>query len=152
MTITVGQFRQDFTEFESKDRFPDGAITYYLKIAGLLLNAQRFAEMLDTATELFVAHNISIERRARDEALKGAQPGVTTGPVASKGVGPVSISYDVGLGLDPKAGHWNLTVYGTRLWDLISMFGAGPIQVNIGQAPPYVGAAWFGPYLGVWPP
>lgn len=150
-TITSAEFRTDFPEFESKARFPDGAINYYLKVADKLLNAERFGTMLDVATELFIAHNISIERRAQDEALRGGQPGVQTGPVASKGVGPVSISYSTADGLDPAAGHWNLTIYGTRLWALIQMFGAGPLQVNIGCNPLYTGGAWFGPWPGQWP-
>lgn len=151
MAVTFKTFRQNYPEFENADRFPDGAITYYKTIAGLLLNANRFQDMLDVATELFIAHNISIERRAQDEALRGGQPGVTTGPVTSKSVGPISVSYSVDAGIQLGAGHWNTTIYGLRFAELVSIFGAGPVQVNIGCGPSYSGPAWYGPWQGPWP-
>jgi len=45
-----------------------------------------------------------------------------------------------------NAGHWNLTVYGTRFIRFAKMFGAGPIQIGIGYNPsPFGGPAWPGP-------
>lgn len=151
MAVTEESFRQHYPEFQSKDRFPDGAITYYITLAGLLLSSARWSTLLDLGTELFIAHNIALERRAQDEAAKGAVPGQTTGPVNAKGVGPVSVGYDTANGIVQGAGHWNLTIYGTRFMELVSMFGAGPIQIGIGSTPPLsTQGAWYGPWPGPW--
>lgn len=129
MSIDIATFRQDYPEFASVTAYPDSGITYWLKIAGLLLNASRWQDMLDVGTELFVAHNLALERLAQKSAATGAVPGLSTGPVSSKTVGPVTQAYDTTAGIVPDAGHWNLTTFGTRFIQLVLMFGAGPIQV-----------------------
>jgi hypothetical protein len=144
MTITVQQFRADYPEFSSSSQYPNSAITYWLNLAYLLLNPSRWGSVLDTGAELFVAHNVAIEARAQAEAANGGIPGGQVGPINSKSVDKVSISYDTSTGIQEGAGHWNLTVYGTRLIKLARMFGAGPIQVGIGYDP-YGGGAWAGP-------
>jgi hypothetical protein len=160
VAITVASFRIDFPEFGSVVIYPNSVITYYLTLAGFLLSRTRFgcpvaavsnppSNMYDMATELFVAHHIAIEKQAMDAARTGGTPGVTTGPVASKSVGPVSISYSPGDVVSEGAGFWNLTVYGMRFWKLVMMFGAGPIQVGVGCAPLWNTGAWPGPL--VWP-
>jgi Protein of unknown function (DUF4054) len=83
----------------------------------------------DFATELFVGHNLVLERRAQDEADMGAAPGVTTGPIASKSVAQVSVSYDVAIAAVEGMGDLNLTIYGTRFAKLVKMFGMGPISI-----------------------
>ena len=128
MTVTIAAFRQDYPEF-SAAAYPDSGVTYWLTVAGLLLNASRWQDMLDVATELFVAHNLALERQAQKSATTGAVPGLSTGPVSSKTVGPVTQAYDTTAGIELDAGHWNLTTFGTRFINLVRMFGAGPIQV-----------------------
>ncbi len=129
MTVTVDSFRVDFPEFADTTAYPNGGVQYWLTLAGLLLNAQRFGTVLDTATELFVAHNLVLERQAQKAAAAGGAPGINTGPVSSKTVGPVTQAYDTQAGIEEDAGHWNLTTFGTRFMSLVKMFGAGPIQV-----------------------
>lgn len=104
--------------------------------------------LYDIATELFIAHNLVLERRAQDEAAAGAAPGVTTGPVASKSADKLSVSYDVAAGIDAKDGQWNLTIYGTRFIRLVKIRGMGPLTV-IGAGPPNgtFGPAWNGPIV-----
>lgn len=130
MTVNIATFRADYPEFANAATYPDSAITYWLKVAGLLLNACRWQDMLDVATELFVAHNLVLERQAQKSAAGGAAPGLSTGPVSSKTVGPVTQAYDTTAGINSDAGHWNLTTFGTRFYQLMQMFGAGPIQVT----------------------
>lgn len=162
MTITAAYFRTDFSEFGDTTLFPDSSINYWLQVAGLLLNTQRFGQpaasvssptprnpntVNDIATELFVAHNIALEARASQESANGGVPGAMTGPISSKAVDKVSVSYDTAAGLDPDGGHWNLTIYGVRFLELMKMFGMGPITVTGcggGSA-----QAWPGPYP--WP-
>lgn len=129
MSIDIATFRTDYPEFGDASAFPDAGVTYWLKVAGLLLNPCRWQDMLDVATELFVAHNLALERQAQKSATTGAVPGLSTGPVSSKTVGPVTQAYDTTAGINEDAGHWNLTTYGTRFYQLMQMFGAGPIQV-----------------------
>lgn len=147
MAIDSIQFRKDFPAFSDVQRYPDGLVTYWLAFSYKLLNAALFADMLDNAAELYTAHNIVLERRAMDESIgskKGSAPGQSTGPIASKSVNGASVSYTADAAVD-GAGNFNLTTYGTRLHQLIKLFGAGPIQANVGCTPPFVAGAWQGP-------
>lgn len=130
MTITPDQFRIDFSEFQDDTAYPDSGISFWLGIAYKLLNPIRWQDMLDTAAELFTAHNLVLERQAQKSAANGAVPGVSTGPISSKTVGPVTQAYDTAAGINQDAGHWNLTTFGTRFYQLMQLFGAGPIQVT----------------------
>ena len=145
MTIDVTQFRSNYPEFANTDKFPDQVINYWIGIAYQMLSADRWGEQLDFAASLYVAHNVVIEARAVLTSNAGGLPGEATGPKSSKSVDKVSVSYDVGIASEQGGGHWNLTIYGTRLYRLIKLFGAGPLQVGIGAIPPYSGYAWPGP-------
>jgi hypothetical protein len=148
VTITVTQFRSDFPAFANTQRYPDGFITYWLNYVYNLVNPTAWGTMTDTAAELWVAHLVAVERRAIDESLRGIpgeQPGQMTGPVSSKSSDKNSVSYSAEALQKKSYGDLNLTTYGVRFAGLIEMFGAGPIQVNIGASPPWTGGAWQGP-------
>lgn len=150
MTVTVESFRIDFPEFANPEAFPDSSISYWLNLAGLLLSSSRWSTLLDVGTSLFIAHNIVLERQAQVAANNNAVPGVSAGVVSSKSVDKVSVSYDTTAGIQKDAGHWNLTVFGTRFISLVNLVGAGPVQVGVDLG---VGAlssayAWPGPYTG----
>lgn len=158
MTITTASFRIDFPEFTSDVLYPDSVLNYWLNLGGLLLNADAWGISAATATnpptalfdiglELFAAHNIVLEKQAANAAATGGDPGLNTGPVASKAVGPVNISYDTQAGIAADAGHWNLTTYGTRFIKLARMMGMGPVQVNIGSCYGGYGNAYAGPIV-----
>lgn len=150
MTVTPASLRTDFPEFSDDAAYPDSGITFWLTLAGRLLNADRWGNLLDLGTSLFVAHHIVLERQAKRAADNGAAPGMTVGVINNKSVDKVTVGYDVSATLDPNAGHWNLTLYGIRFNGLVKMIGAGPLQVGVGYAPPLSGPAWPGPYFG-WP-
>ena len=128
MTVSVASFRINYPEFASVTDYPSSGLTYYLTLAGLLLNESRWFDLYDVGTELFMAHNSVIEFQNAKAAAVGGAPGVSSGPVASKGVDKVNVSYDTTAGLLTDAGHWNLTNYGTRFLDLARMVGTGGIQ------------------------
>jgi hypothetical protein len=130
VTVTPTSFRADFPEFSDTTAYPDSGVNFWITVAGKLLNPRRWQDMLDIATELFVAHNLVLERQAQKSAATGAVPGLSTGPVSSKTVGPVTQAYDTTAGINQDAGHWNLTTFGTRFYQLMQMFGAGAIQVT----------------------
>lgn len=143
--ITNAQFRLDYPEFASATVYPESALTYWLTLAYQMLNVDRWGTQLNIGAELFVAHNLALEARAQSEATNGEIPGTTTGPISSKSVDKVSISFDVGAGIQPEAGHWNLTIYGTRFIRLVRMFGAGPLFIGVGAVPTGSGLGWPGP-------
>jgi uncharacterized protein DUF4054 len=160
--ITPASFRLDFTEFGSQSLYPDSGVQFWITMAGLLLRVERWGNpgptsikpapastIYDIATELFVAHNLALEKNAQDAARRGGTPGWSTGPISAKSVGPVSQSYSVSEGLVQDAGFWNLTTFGTRFYWLMQMFGAGPAQVGVGCNPwgnfNGGGVPWVGP-------
>ena len=145
MTITTAQFRQDYPEFASTAQYTPSAVAYWLNLAYAMLNTRRWGNQLDVAAELFAAHNLTLEVRAQAESKNGGIPGQQVGPVNSKSVDKVSIGYDTGSGIEADAGHWNLSIYGTRFIRLAKMFGAGPIQIGIGVTPTGTGLGWSGP-------
>ena len=158
--ITTASFRQDWPEFRRLPFYSDPAVAFWIAVAGMLLRTERWGNgsatatnppttIYDVATELFVAHNLVLERQSGKAASAGGAPGVSKGPITSQSVNGVSISYDAASGLEEGAGHWNLTTYGTRLKRLMDLFGAGPVQVGIGFDPfgwyGAEGSPWIGP-------
>lgn len=125
MTVTVAKFRGDFTEFADPTKYPDALVTFWLTVAGNLITNTQLDNMTDLLVELFIAHNIALEGKAVEDSSVGNIPGLSTGPVSSVSVDKVSESYAAEGALEEKAGHWNLTVYGTRYIRVIRMFGAG---------------------------
>ncbi len=144
MTIDAAQFIIDFPEFANTSVFPTSGITFWLKTAYMMLPACRWGEALDIGAELFTAHNIVIEAAASRSVATGNLPGIQTGAVSGKSVDRVSVSYDAQAGLEMDAGHWNLTVYGTRFVRYSRMAGSGGIQVTGA----FIGGLGGGPFEG----
>jgi hypothetical protein len=145
MAITVAQFRIDFPAFADVAAYPEASLTFWLNLAYSMLNANVWGNQLDIAAELYTAHNIVLEKRAELEAANGDVPGTTTGPINSKSVDKISVGFDTGAATREGASHYNMTIYGTRLWRLILMFGKSPIFVGVGAVPVGSGLAWPGP-------
>lgn len=148
MTVTVASFRQNYTEFQDVARFPASGIQYYLTVAAILLSPAKWQTLLDVGIELFIAHNVSLESKARDEGQNGGQPGGMTGPVSAQSVDKVSITYDSNAGIDLKAGHWNLTIYGVRFYRLANQLGMGPMTIGGMGCPDPLSSA--GAFSGPW--
>ena len=144
--IDVQQFRADFPEFASTSLYPSSGVQFWLNFAYKMIDSARFKDVTDMAAELFAAHHISLEARALLESKGGGIPGVA-GVISAKSVDKVSINYDTGAGTEPNAGHWNITIYGLRFIRMVNMFGAGPVQLGGGCAPPYTGNAYPGPVI-----
>lgn len=152
--LTPAQFRTDLPEFSDKNAYQDSTLTYWIAVASFLLNPQRFEDpnILYLAAEMFVAHNMVIEAQAQSTAEVGGWPGISKGAISAESPGAVSVSYDTVSTLEEGAGNFNLTVYGTRFWNLCQMAGAGPVQIGPsgGCAGTVLGAsdggpAWSGP-------
>lgn len=151
MTVSVSQFRTDFPEFADAAVYPDPAFAFWYAIALKFVSATRWASLQDLGSELYVAHQLVLEARAKAEGDNGVPPGGQVGPLASKSVDKASSSYDTSSGIEVGAGHWNLTIYGTRFIRIAKMVGVGPVQIGGGggctSALSSVNA-WSGPYCG----
>ncbi len=127
--ITSSTFRTDFPEFESKVKYPDTMIDFWLKIADKMILLERWDEMKDFGVELFTAHQITISKANLNAEAVGGLAGQNLGPANSKSVGEVSVGYDTNMSMEANAGHWNLTTYGKQFIRMARMFGAGAVQL-----------------------
>lgn len=143
MTITTLTFCQAMPEFADVVKYPPSQIAFWIDNAYATLNAKRFGKNLDLAAMLYVAHNVVLS--ARDAATSsGGIAGTMTGVMTSKSVGPVSVSYDVGLTAAQGGGMWNATSYGARFYRMLKMAGAGGGYIG--------GVAQAVPNTRYWPP
>lgn len=150
MTITPANLRSNFPEFSSVIKYPTDCIQFWLDFAYSMLNSHRWGDQLDMAAQLYAAHQMVLERRALDESKVGGTPGQSTGVISGKSANGISVSFDTSTASETRAGHWNLTVYGIRLYRLIKIFGMGPAYVGGANfSPLFNSGAWDGPPL--WP-
>lgn len=129
MTVTVSSFRADFPAFTDTAVYPDAAVTFWLGLASKSLSPDKWGDLLDYGTELFIAHNLVLEAQANKAAAIGGVPGLASGLTSSKAVDKVSVSYDTTSAAIDGAGNWNLTTYGQRYIQLARLVGAGGIQL-----------------------
>lgn len=125
--ITPAAFRTQFPEFQNQTTYPDTTINAWIPWAYLMLNAQRFGNVLDLAAMYWVAHELALEAQALRVAQAGGVPGQVTGPINSKSVDKVSLGYDTSTASEAGAGYYGLTTYGMRLWRMIKMYCNGPV-------------------------
>lgn len=146
MSANCQTLRDRFPEFKDQTVYSDEMIEFWGEIANRLLNKCRWGNMLDLAAMLFVAHHLVLEKQAADVAKRGGTPG-QIGVLTSKSVGSVSASYDLSRVTFEGAGHWNMTTYGVRFYQLLRMFGAGPIHIGVGFGTGDFQQAWAGPVV-----
>ena len=124
--MTPAEFRTRWVQFADPVRWPDALISFYDTLAAKSLRPDRWLDMLPEGTALFIAHNLAL-----DAMSAGRIPGRISGAgmVASKSVGPASVSYDNHLFMLPNAGHWGLTLFGLRFLQMARIVGAAGIQL-----------------------
>lgn len=127
--MDIALFRTDFPEFADSVRFPDSTITFWSGLGEQLISEDRFGDMRTQAVELFTAHNIVLAAGNVAASTAGGLPGGSGGPVASKAVGSVNVSYDNASVMLPNAGHWNQTTYGRLYIRLARLIGQGCYQL-----------------------
>lgn len=131
--MDIAQFRLDFPEFADVSCFPNAMITLWSSIGEKRISQDVWDDLWLHGVQLFTAHNIVLASKNLKDANRGAQIGVgVNGVVSSKSVGDASISYDnsaATVSMDPKDGHWNMTVYGRQYIDLVRLMGTGCIQL-----------------------
>ena len=125
--VDTATFRAVFPEFVDAAKYPDAQVQYYLDFAVQSLRPEAWRNLLERGTGLFVAHYLAMSAISRAGTIPGrGQLGI----VASKSVGPASISYDnSAISAQADAGHWALTSYGLMYWELMRMVGTGGWQI-----------------------
>lgn len=127
--MDIAQFRLDFPEFADTTRYPSTQITFWATVAEAQVREAVWTDMKPFGVKLYVAHEITLAAQNKAVATNGGAPGGTSGPVTSKAVGGVNVSYDANQTAEKDAGWWNLTTYGKQFIRLARMFGAGGIQL-----------------------
>lgn len=150
MTITVSTFRASMPEFADPGTYPEPTVNFYIGLSGKLLDVNRWEDLFDYGQTLFVAHHLVLAAQRTEQASFGGLPGEARGPLSSKSIDKVSVSYDTGSAAEDGAGFYNSTSYGQELYRLVRMIGAGPIQVGVPlfDSMSAVATAYAGPYLG----
>jgi len=126
---TIAQFRTDFPQFSNVTTYPDAQVQFRLNLADVMLDQRKLANMFVYLVELFVAHYLTLYAADSRSAAAGGSGGSNSGILSSKSVDKVSMSYDSSATLNPDAGFWNNTRYGTEFYQLLCMFGAGGRQL-----------------------
>lgn len=130
MAVTPDQLRLDFPEFADAVTYPDPTVAFWLAVASRLVLGCVWADMLDTATELFVCHQLTVSARAGRVARAGGIPGQAQGLLTSKSVDKAAAGYDVSQLALENGGHWNQSTYGIQFLQMGRLFGAqGAVQL-----------------------
>lgn len=146
--ITTDQFRQDLPAFKDPLVYEDPAVQFWLDMADQLHHTDQWKGMLRLGIELYTAHNLSLEFNANRNAKFGRNPGEIVGATTSGTVDKVSYSRSTAGIINPKDGHWALSVYGLRYLQLFRMIGASPQQTGPGCE--VMVGGWPGP--NIYPP
>lgn len=133
--MDIAAFRAAFPQF-TDTLVPDARVRFHLTVAGKLLPAARWGDLLTEGTGLYVAHMLTLELAARKSADGTGGAEAAAGPVTAetKTVGSMSRSVTragaaaQGTAL-ANAGQYNATIYGQQFWQLVQAVGAGGMVV-----------------------
>lgn len=130
--MDVAGFRAVFAEFGDEARYPDARIQFGLTEAGLRLTEEVWGELRDSGIANYVAHGLALSgptvAAGAGSGSGTAAPGLATGLVTSKSVGPISKSYDVSVGQTEGGGIFNTTRYGQAFLTMARSVAVGARQ------------------------
>lgn len=128
---TPEKFRAAFPQFADETKYPTTMIQARLALADVLLSESRFGEdIFPYVVGLYVAHYLYLYAADMRGVAVGTAGGANSGVQTSKSVDKVSVSYDASATLDPNAGFWNNSRYGSEFWEYLMIFGAGAVQLG----------------------
>lgn len=127
--INESSFREEMPAFADTTQYPSFQFNFYLNLGKKLLREERWGDTLDYGLKLFIAHYLTLYKRAMGAASIGGDAGKIVGNETSKSVDGVSKSMDVSGVLIADAGHWNQTTWGVQFYQFLLMAGAGGIQL-----------------------
>ena len=126
--MVVSDFRSTLKEFSNSAQYSDDDINLWIGLASEAINAALVGNRRTIMMCYYIAHHLTLARRDQ-AAANAATPGQATGLISGKSAGGITISYNNSATTNEKAGHWNLTTYGTRFYSLARMAGAGGVQL-----------------------
>jgi hypothetical protein len=138
-SITADQFRTLFPEFTNPAQYPDATIDLWVSLCPI--DPCLWGSYYNLGQGYWAAHEL---KKFGSVPGTGGAGAMDSGPISSKSVGPVSVSFDPNIGTEDGAGSYNYTVYGRQFYHLMKIFGAGPIQVGPVTPSPF-GTPWLGP-------
>jgi len=127
--ISESSFRETMPMFADAAVYPQFQLNFYLKLGLKLLNERRWDDLLDDGLTFFIAHYLTLYKRAMAAAAIGGDAGKIVGNETAKSVDSVSKSMDVSGVLITDAGHWNQTTFGVQFYQLSQIVGAGGVQL-----------------------
>lgn len=131
ITMDISAFRLAFPEFADEVKYPDEMITFWSSAGLLLLNEERWGDLLQHGLWLYVAHNIVLGSADMSAGDAGRYPGAGVGGVISnKSADGVSVGYDTRAFTLDNAGNYNMTKYGREFWQLMMIVGMGGQQLK----------------------
>lgn len=126
--MDVSTLRINFPEFADENIYTDPMITFWMGIAVKQLIQIRWADLYDEGIQLCTAHYLAMAVANQKAAAAGGVGGSSSGVISGESAGSVSVNYDTQAAIEPNAGHWNLTSYGTTFIRLARMVGMGGYQ------------------------
>lgn len=129
MAFDVAAFRTAFPEFADATAYPTATIDTWAALAEMQVRSVIWKSATTLATQLYVAHEITIAYQNVKTATNGGAPGTFGGIANNKTVGGASIGFDATTTSEKDGGWWNLTTYGKQFLRLARIFGAGAIQL-----------------------
>src|SRR5215831_17482671 len=102
-------FRAMVPAFADVGSYPDATIQLWLDLAPV--DPCLWGQWYQLGQGLWAAHELA---KFGPAGASAGNPTGLGGPIASKSVGPVSVSYDTGIGAEEGAGQYNLTMYGRQ--------------------------------------
>jgi hypothetical protein len=129
MAVTPTDFKARYTEFAT---LSDARIQIFLDDAVLELDVVRWGDLYDRGLAALAAHFLAISERTSLAGTTGG--GGAIGPLASKSVGDVSLSY--GWTGNSASGsrdqnYYLSTVYGQDYLRLVAIVGYGMVAVVV---------------------
>lgn len=128
---TPDQFREMFPQFSDATIYPDSRIAMRLALVDQLMDESRYGpDVFPYVCGLFVAHYLYLDTADSRSSAVGGAGGANNGIQTSKSVDKVSVGYDASQTLNPDAGFWNNSRYGSEFWEYLMIFGAGAVQLG----------------------
>lgn len=125
MSIVASDIRKFYRQFKDIGIFTDYVIGVFLAKASTSLDPIVWGGLLDYATQLYVAHHLTLWARNDQAAAMGGSPGEIKGPLTSRTVDKVSSSWDSRAASYEGEAFWNLTAYGVEFWSMAKNRGGG---------------------------
>ncbi len=131
---TVADFRTAMPAF-SEEIISDELLQPYVTMATTIVKEARWHSLWREGIRLFIAHFVTLFLQmpeaglTKEELLNASKVG---GSIASKTVGPISVSYDNTQATSDLDGWaaWKLTTYGVQFATLAKVLGKGGMYIR----------------------